>query len=153
MDASTPCPCPTPTARAPVKPVSPSHWSCPPKVPSPMEPTLPPPWRKAPPRLGKLGLSLSMLVFHSWFPPTPMFDLGKLDFYSLTSYSCCACSCLLSKQNFQLPPLAILILGKLDFHSPHVPPLLCLFMCKHSFHFPLFCCWVLSIMPRFHFTD
>lgn len=118
VDASTLCPFPTLTARAPVKPVSPSHWSCPPKVPSPMEPTLPPPWRKAPPHLGKLGLSLSMLVFHSRFPPTPIFGLGKLDFYSLTSYSCCACSCLLSKQDFQLLPLAILMLGKLDFHYP-----------------------------------
>lgn len=56
VDASTPCQCPTPTARAPVKPVSPSHWSCPLKVPLPMEPTLPPPWRKAPPHQGKIGV-------------------------------------------------------------------------------------------------
>lgn len=56
---STQCPCPTPTARAPVKPVSPSHWSCPLKTPSPTEPTLPPPWRKALPPQGKAAPSLS----------------------------------------------------------------------------------------------
>lgn len=49
--------CPTPTAKAPVKPVLHSHWSCPPKVLSPMEPTQPPHWRKALPLLGELALS------------------------------------------------------------------------------------------------
>lgn len=54
---STQFQCPTPTAKAPVKPVWPSHWSCPPKVLSPMEPTQPPHWRKALPLLGKFAFS------------------------------------------------------------------------------------------------
>lgn len=69
VGVSTPYQCPTLIARAPVKPVSPSHWSCPRKAPSPMEPTLPPPWKKVPPRLGKFGLSFSLLVCLVFFTP------------------------------------------------------------------------------------
>lgn len=79
VDASTPCQCPTPTARAPVKPASPSHWSCPRKAPSPMGPTLPPPWKKAPPLLGKLSFTPGSLLLL-------MFGLGKLNFYSLALF-------------------------------------------------------------------
>lgn len=60
---STLCRCPTPAARAPVKPASRSHWSCPLKTLSPMGPTRPPPWRKARPRLGKLGFGFFLYFF------------------------------------------------------------------------------------------
>lgn len=64
VDVFTLCQCPTPATRAPVKPASRSHWSCPLKTLSPMGPTQPPPWRKAHPRLGKL-----VFLFFFIFPP------------------------------------------------------------------------------------
>lgn len=72
MDGSTLCQCRTPTVRAPVKPVSHSHWWCPLKGPSLMELALPPPWRKAPPHRGKLHISGFLLHLDFFFFSSPL---------------------------------------------------------------------------------